>query len=90
MLAPLNDRVSKKRVEAERAFLRELDGSCRTPIGGLAQKNDKEVKFMGEIISANGEVKIHDVWQGDWAMAVEIGREAGRELKFKGGKNFFQ
>ena len=89
-LAPLNDSVSKKRVEAERAFLRELDGSCRTPIGGLAQKNNEELKFMGEIISANGEVKIHDVWKGDWAMAVEIGREAGREIKSKGGKNFFQ
>ena len=89
-LAPLNDSVSKKRVEAERAFLRELDGSCRTPIGGLAQNNNEEFKFMGEIISANGEVKIHDVWQGDWAMAVEIGREAGREIKSKGGKNFFQ
>ena len=89
-LAPLNDSVSKKRVEAERAFLRELDGSCRTPIGGLAQKNNEKFKFMGEIISANGEVKIHDVWQGDWAMAVEIGREAGREIKKKGGKNFFQ
>ncbi len=89
-LAPLNDSVSKKRVEAERAFLRELDGSCRTPIGGLAQKNNEGFKFMGEIISANGEVKIHDVWQGDWAMAVEIGREAGREIKSKGGKNFFQ
>ena len=89
-LAPLNDSVSKKRVEAERAFLRELDGSCRTPIGGLAQKSNEDFKFMGEIISANGEVKIHDVWQGDWAMAVEIGREAGREIKSKGGKNFFQ
>ena len=88
-LAPLNDSVSKKRVEAERAFLRELDGSCRTPIGGLAQKNNEKFKFMGEIISANGEVKIHDVWQGDWAMAVEIGREAGREIKLRGGKNFF-
>ena len=89
-LAPLNDSVSKKRVEAERAFLRELDGSCRTPIGGLAQKSNEKCKFVGEIISANGEVKIYDVWQGDWAMAVEIGREAGREIKSKGGKNFFQ
>ena len=52
--------------------------------------NNEELKFMGEIISANGEVKINDVWQGDWAMAVEIGREAGREIKSKGGKNFFQ
>ena len=90
LLAPLNDSVSKKRVEAERAFLRELDGSCRTPIGGLAQKNNQEFKFMGEIISTDGKEKIHDVWQGDWAMAEEIGREAGREIKSRGGKNFFQ
>ena len=45
---------------------------------------------MGEIISAKGEVKINDVWQGDCALAVENGREAGREIKSKGGKNFFQ
>ena len=90
ILEPLNDCVSKKRVEAERAFLRELDGSCRTPIGGLAQKNNEEFKFMGEIISADGQEKIFDVWQGDWAIAEEIGREAGRELKSRGGKNFFQ
>ena len=88
-LAPLNDVVSKKRVNAERAFLRELDGSCRTPIGGLALKNNDEFKFMGEIISPNGQQKIHDVWQGEWALAEEIGREAGREIKSRGGKNFF-
>ena len=90
ILAPLNDGESKKRVVAERAFLRELDGSCRTPIGGLAQKNNEDFTFMGEIISADGQEKIYDVWQGDWAMAEEIGREAGRELKSRGGKNFFQ
>ena len=88
-LAPLNDVVSKKRVSAERAFLRELDGSCRTPIGGLALKNKDELKFMGEIISPNGQQKINDVWQGEWALAEEIGREAGREIKSRGGKNFF-
>ena len=46
ILAPLNHSVSKKRVEAERAFLRELDGSCRTPIGGLAQKNSEKFKSI--------------------------------------------
>ena len=64
---------------------RQFPGAC-----GLAQKNNEEVKFMGEIISADGQEKIYDVWQGDWAMAEEIGREAGRELKSRGGKNFFQ
>ena len=70
--------------------MRELEGSCRTPIGGLALKNNDEFKFMGEIISADGKEKIQNVLEGDWYMAEEIGREAGREIKSKGGKNFFQ
>ncbi len=90
LLAPLNDNVSKKRVAAERAFLRELDGSCRTPIGGLAQKIENEIKFIGEIVSTNGKEKIHDIWKGEWSTAEEVGREAGKEIKSRGGKNFFQ
>jgi hydroxymethylbilane synthase len=34
-LAPLHDRATSICVEAERAFLAELDGSCQTPIAGL-------------------------------------------------------
>ena len=32
LLAPLHDRETSICVEAERAFLATLDGSCRTPI----------------------------------------------------------
>ena len=33
----INDRDSECRVTAERAMLARLDGSCRTPIAGLAE-----------------------------------------------------
>src|SRR5207249_8027796 len=36
LLAPLNDPGSAAWVAAERAMLAALDGSCRTPIAGLA------------------------------------------------------
>ena len=36
LLAPLHDQDTSICVETERAFLAELDGSCRTPIAGLA------------------------------------------------------
>src|SRR5690606_31942581 len=36
LLAPLNDPETTLLLTAERAFLRALDGSCRTPLAGLA------------------------------------------------------
>jgi porphobilinogen deaminase len=38
-LASLNHEDTRLAVVCERAFLTALDGSCRTPIAGLAQKN---------------------------------------------------
>jgi len=37
VLAPLNDHATQLEITAERAFLRSLDGNCRTPIAALAK-----------------------------------------------------
>jgi len=37
MLAQIHDTPTGQRLAAERAFLAGLDGSCETPIGGLAE-----------------------------------------------------
>lgn len=50
MLAPINHAESKLRVTAERAFLKVLDGSCRTPIGGLALLDGDKLEFRGEVL----------------------------------------
>ena len=55
MLKPLNDEATALCVTAERAFLRTLEGSCRTPIGGLAELSDGQLTMRGEVLSPDGK-----------------------------------
>ena len=43
LLASLNHEETRLAVVCERAFLTALDGSCRTPIAGLAQQSEGAV-----------------------------------------------
>ena len=88
-LSPIHDLKTAIQLEAERAFLAELDGSCRTPIGGYAKISGQEMTFYGEILRPDGS-KVHkNVWNGSSSNAFEIGKEAGKFLKEKGGNAFF-
>ncbi|QPH55342.1 hydroxymethylbilane synthase [Pontivivens ytuae] len=88
LLAPLNDDDTALCVRAERAFLAELDGSCRTPIGGLARLVDSAVELRGEILKPDGSTVHRDRWTAGAAEAVEMAAEAGRELKRRAGPGF--
>ncbi|HBA41398.1 MAG TPA: hydroxymethylbilane synthase [Alphaproteobacteria bacterium] len=90
LLAPLNHRETEIRVSAERAFLAALDGSCKTPIAALAELNDDgQVLFRGQIIRPDGSETLEAVRTGAPEMAAMLGRDAGEELRRKGGKAFF-
>ncbi|NOR61444.1 MAG: hydroxymethylbilane synthase [Rhodobacteraceae bacterium] len=89
LLAPIHDEDTFIRISAERAFLKELDGSCRTPIGGLAELDGETLRFRGEIIRPDGSVIHAGSWAGPISEAVRIGAEAGLELRAKGGEGFF-
>ncbi|MBN8912256.1 MAG: hydroxymethylbilane synthase [Rhizobiales bacterium] len=54
-VAPLNDPETALCVTAERAFLARLEGSCRTPIAGLAALNGDTLTFRGMVFSVDGE-----------------------------------
>ncbi|CCG09121.1 hydroxymethylbilane synthase [Pararhodospirillum photometricum] len=93
-LAPLNHAETFLCVTVERAFLAKLDGSCRTPIGGLARVSDfgtdqARVFFRGMIISPDGKVIHQTTREGSVAEAVALGDDAGAELLAKAGPNFF-
>ncbi|WP_316014470.1 hydroxymethylbilane synthase [Roseobacter sp. HKCCA0434] len=88
LLAPLNDAATAACVRVERAFLAELDGSCRTPIGGLAEMDGDTVRLRGEILKPDGSVVHGDAWSAPLAEAVEMGAAAGRELKERAGPGF--
>ena len=58
-LAELNHEDTRLATVCERAFLLALDGSCRTPIAGLAVRNESGgMSFQGLVASPDGK-KIH-------------------------------
>ena len=80
LLAALNDPETAWRVTAERAFLAELDGSCRTPIGGLAEPKGDQVRFRGVVARPDGSGMMAVERSGPIGDAVAIATEAGQFL----------
>lgn len=89
LLAPLNDAPTETRVTAERAFLAVLDGSCRTPIAGLAVLNGDRVDFRGEILRPDGSARHAAARSGPVGDALALARDAAAELRGRGGPGFF-
>jgi len=65
---------------AERAFLAELEGSCRTPIAGLARLERGRLRLVGEVLRPDGSERFDVAAAGAPADAERLGRDAGREL----------
>lgn len=89
MLALIHHEETAVALTLERAFLRELDGSCRTPIAGLARVEGGTVHFEGLILRPDGSEAHAITRSGPLAEAETIGRDAGRVLKEVGGPDFF-
>jgi hydroxymethylbilane synthase len=88
LLQALNDDSTATAVACERAFLGELDGSCRTPIAGLAEIADGLLRFRGLVLNPEG-TEWHEIEKsGAPEDAVGIGASSGGELLALAGPNF--
>src|SRR5271165_4928283 len=79
-LEPVSDGETSAALAAERAFLAELEGSCRTPIAGLARYEAGRLRFKGEVLRLDGSARFEVAAEGAAEDAERIGREAGRDL----------
>jgi hydroxymethylbilane synthase len=89
-LKPLDDAATRMRVEAERALLAVLDGSCRTPIAALAELDGVGLRLRGAIARPDGTELIEIERRGNARDGVAMGQDAGAELKSRIGPDFFQ
>ena len=89
MLEAIHDGPTGQRLAAERAFLAHLDGSCETPIGGLAELDGGTLRLRGEILRTDGT----EVYSDDVTGAIEDGPEMGRLMAVRlldlAGPDFF-
>jgi len=85
----INDPVSAIAVTAERAFLAELDGSCRTPIGALATVDGGQVALDGLVARPDGTALIRMQSVASVDDAARLGRELGLAIKVEMPLDFF-
>ncbi len=89
MLAAIHHAETGLRLAAERAFLAELDGSCQTPIAGLAEIGGAGLRLRGEVLRTDGSEALADEMTGAVEDGPEMGREMARKLLARAGEGFF-
>ncbi|MFV0358492.1 hydroxymethylbilane synthase [Tropicimonas sp.] len=77
------------RLAAERAFLAALDGSCETPIAGLASLERGTVWLAGEILRPDGSESLSDGGSAPVEDAAELGHSLAAALLERAGPGFF-
>jgi hydroxymethylbilane synthase len=77
----VGDVAAMSSLHAERGFLSELEGSCRSPIAGHATVAGGQVRFRGMVLRADGSELVECRRVGLVAEAAALGRDAGAELR---------
>lgn len=80
LVAPLNDAATAIAVAAERSFLKKLEGSCRTPIAGLAELRDGALWFRGQVLSPDGKVSYTTQRSSTPQAATQLGIAAAEDI----------
>ncbi len=83
-LAPLEDRETRIQVEAERGFLRRLQGGCQVPIAGHAEVRGALVRLRGLVANLDGTVLIRGERSGPVSEAARVGESLAEELIGRG------
>ena len=89
MLAAIHDTPTGQRLAAERAFLLTLDGSCETPIAGLATLDGDTLHLRGQVLRPDGSEAIAGDRSGPIAQGGQMGVDLAQDLLAQAGPGFF-
>ena len=89
LLAAIHDGPTGIRLAAERSFLAALDGSCETPIAGLALLDGPDLWLRGEILRPDGSEVLKGERRGPASDAAAMGTDLARELRAQAPADFF-
>ena len=90
LLATIDDPMSAICLAAERAMLAALDGSCRTPIGGLAKPDGDAINLEGLVAMADGSA-VHRLSRvAPVGEAQSLGARLGNELRALADPKLFE
>lgn len=81
LVEAINDFTTSTAITCERAFLAQLEGSCRTPIAGHATLRGNTLSFRGQVLSLDGKDSRDCTVEGAANDAAALGIEAARAVK---------
>jgi len=87
-VAPLHDPICAACVDAERAMLAALDGSCRTPIAGFAEIDRERLTIEGLLLKEDGSKELRGRFEGGIDDAAVLGAALGKDLRSRAGLDF--
>jgi len=85
LLAPLDDRLTRVRVTAERAVNARLGGSCQVPVAGYAELRGSRLWLRALVGRPDGSQLVRGEVSGPGEEAAALGRQLGDELLNRGG-----
>jgi hydroxymethylbilane synthase len=83
IVSVLDHPITHYMVNAERALLAVLDGSCRTPVGTLTRFNGSSLTLKGQILSLDGQVAFDSAASGSDPLL--LGQRVGEDLVRQAG-----
>lgn len=87
MLAQVNDRSAATCAQAERAFMRRLEGGCQVPIGALAHIKDNHLTVRGFLGRVDGSEVIIKERQGRISDAEAVGTALAEDILSGAGQS---
>jgi len=90
LLEAIHDPPTAQKLAAERSFLATLDGSCETPIAGLADFIDGNLRLRGQILRPDGSEMYADTFVSPIEDGARLGHEMARTLLDHAGTDFLK
>ena len=90
LTAPLDDKATDICITAERALLKSLDGSCRTPIAALATLAGQTLRLRAQALTPDGQISFNRdetivIGSDAKSDAYALGYSLGMDIRFEAG-----
>lgn len=77
-------------IQAERSFLRTLQGDCQAPIAAFAEVNGQMMKLTGMVASPDGRELVRDRIEGNIREAIALGESLAKNLLGHGAREILR
>jgi len=86
LFTKIDHSITRREIEAERAFGKKLGGNCRTPIAAYAKSYSSKLTIEGMIASLDGRMLVRGRVTSDNPKSIQVGEELASSLLDKGAE----